>query len=362
MEDWKTVETDIEGIYQEFGSTIKPIHNYLNGSKNYAIATIEHMIGQLSRQDKNDDLLIFLNNSLLDLINIGEENYYQTIRNVHNATGEYDDVEAVISEVCDKFSWNVMSEPEKAVIAEIANMNINEYWWKSDNKKCDYFAMKTLTSLAYEVLKNGLDKFVSSISIAVDTDGVIKKWKLDYVEEKRENIWIDWISLDKIDHYSTIYDVNYGGLTELSRTELASADAYENEYINTEKRIGSYGILVKQYCGVIEQEINQIIKLYNDSNNPNQHLMWNDLKAYVKKNDIQLIGAPFDLSDMLSELHRIRNLAMHGENITKEDFEILDKYRKRQLFEWISWTKLELKGEKFHPTVDELQEKYFDNC
>lgn len=103
---------------------------------------------------------------------------------------------------------------------------------------------------------------------------------------------------------------------ETSIEELASADAYETEHINIDKRFGLYGVLVKQYCGVIEQELNQIITIDNNGKCPLKHLMWNELRVYIRKNIIELPGAPFKLQDLLKDLHSIRNLAMHGERIT----------------------------------------------
>jgi hypothetical protein len=209
--------------------------------------------------------------------------------------------------------------------------------------------------MAYEVLIEEIYKYVSGISMVVNTDGYLDKWRLDYSEEKREHIWFDWKSSDKIDHYITIYDVNCSGLSRNSKLELASADAYEADYIKTEKSLGSYGILVKQYCGVIEQEINSLLMLSGSSD---EHMMWGKLKERVRKKDIQLTGAWFDLYKMLDEIQKIRNLAMHGEEVSEKEFDILRKYRDRQLFEFISWTKLELEGIKHHPTVDEISEKF----
>ncbi|GMQ57190.1 hypothetical protein AN1V17_15850 [Vallitalea sediminicola] len=52
----------------------------------------------------------------------------------------------------------------------------------------------------------------------------------------------------------------------------------------------------------------------------------------------------------------VRNLSSHGERISKVQYETLLYYKKRQLFELISWTKLELTGKKIAPTVDDMIE------
>lgn len=355
---WNDVETDFTDIYSKSGNKIIPKSNFLNGIRSYAVASLEHLIGLLQQKNKNDDLIIYLSRAVITLIENGNKFYFRTIREIDSSFNLYDDVEELIGEIEIEFRNNILSEQEKVVLLELMSMNLAEYTFKSDNVKMDYAAMQTISELAYEVLKVGLQDFTFCLTMKVDTDGVLKKWKADIRDKKYDNIHVEWIAMDKIDHFNTIYETQYNGLSENSKLELASADAYRKEYIETEKTIGSYSMLVKQYCGVIEQELNSMIFLMDPTDGQKKHLMWDALKKYIKKNDIQLLNTPFDLSNMLYDLHYIRNLAMHGEIVSEDKFKVFEKYKDMQLFEHISWTKLELMGQTFSPTVDELISKF----
>lgn len=69
--------------------------------------------------------------------------------------------------------------------------------------------------------------------------------------------------------------------------------------------------------------------------------MWNELKKYIKSNDIQLVGDAFDLFKMFNELHHVRNLVMYGELIQKCDFYKLntgkDNYSRAVIHNIMSW-------------------------
>lgn len=62
----------------------------------------------------------------------------------------------------------------------------------------------------------------------------------------------------------------------------------------------------------------------------------------------------FSLNEILEDLHELRNLSSHGERITEEQYGRVKYYKEHQLFEILSWTKLDLKGEKIEPTVDSM--------
>lgn len=333
-------------------SGIIPRHNYITGLRNYVFATLEQLIGYLSRPSINDDMIKFLCSSLYTVAQRGPERYLEVIREVLGVSNMEERIEDIIKKVNESFQDNVLTPPEALVLSEIATMNYNEYLIKSDYQRCDYGAMLTLSKLAYQIILQGLDKFIRSIDVFVDTDGVLASWQFDYSEEKTENIWIEWIPLDKIDHYYSIYHTTCGGLSDNSMWDLASADSVDEQFEdNDSRKTVSYNMPFKQYCGVIEQEINEIIQLSDIKNKPTKHLMWYEMKEFVRENKIQFIEGTFSFNKMLQDLYWPRNLSSHGEKITKEQYDKLKYYKNRQLFEFISWTKLQLKGEKFAPVL-----------
>ncbi|GAU79926.1 hypothetical protein [Fusibacter sp. 3D3] len=351
MEIWIDTSTEIDKLFKIENDIIIPKDDYLKGIKNYALATLEHLIGELTKDIKNDELIIYLNRTLISIVSMGNDFYFHTIKEINTIYNNYDDVDNLIDYINDNYCDNYLSDTEKQIINEIASMNIFEYMWKSDYVKCDYKAMRTFALLAYEVLVVGLDKYINGISLIVSTDGSIEKWAFHVSEAMCENIFFDWESSDKIDHYSTIYDVNNYGLLKSSVLELASAHAYEDEYLNTEKSKGSYSIPVKQYCGVLEQELNSLLKIKNSAH---KYLMWKDLKNHIRNNNIKLLNYDGDLFKLLKDVHPIRNKAMHGEVITENEYMILRKYVNREIFKAISEEKMDLSNKIIHPTVEEL--------
>lgn len=348
---WMDASTEIDKLYKIENNNIIPKDDYLKGIKNYALATIEHLIGELTREIKNDELIIYLNRTLFTIASKGYEFYFHTIKEIDTLYGNYEDVDKLINFIKDNYQDNFLSDTENQIITEIASMNIFEYRWKSDYVKCDYKAMRTFALLAYEVLIVGVQRYISGITLVVDTDGSIEKWALHVTEAMRENIFFDWESSDKIDHYSTIYDVNNYGLLKSTILELASAHAYEDEYLNTDKSQGSYSIPVKQYCGALEQELNSILKIKDSSH---KHLMWNDLKMHIKNNCVNLQNYHCDLYKVLNEVHPVRNKAMHGEVITENEYLILKKHVDCEIFKAISEEKMDLSNKIIHPTVNEI--------
>ncbi|MCB2295668.1 hypothetical protein LGK95_19515 [Clostridium algoriphilum] len=357
MITWEPINKKIDGIYLDSNNMIVPRHNYLTGSKNYALATLEQLIGHLSRKNINDNMVRFLSTSLLELTEKGESRYYEVIKEVFDMTGSYEEKsDDVIEQVKVKFSKNTLTLPENVVLNEISSMNYNEYLFKSDYEKCDYAAMKTLSMLAYQIILQGLQKYIDSVEIFVATNGEISSWEYSYSDEQSEHIWFKWTSLDKIDYYYSIYEVHCCGLKEDSMLDLASADAVEEQFTTGHNRILSYNMLAKQYCGVIEQEINEIIQLVDSRNKPRKHLMWYEMMMYVRKHNIELISGLFTLNEMLENLYETRNLSSHGEKISKENYDKIKYYKGHQLFELLSWTKLELKGEIIEPSVDSMSD------
>lgn len=79
------------------------------------------------------------------------------------------------------------------------------------------------------------------------------------------------------------------------------------------------------------------------------------MKNLVRKRGINIDFLPYKLYEPLDELYQFRNSSMHGEtDISKEDYEILCKYKNQELFKGLSIKKLELSNTILHPTVDEI--------
>ena len=358
MLNWKPINELIEGEYLDNKFGIIPRHNFITGLKNYVLATLEQLIGNLSRSYINDDMVKFLCSSLYTVAKRGNDRYLEVIREVYKVADIEENIEDIMKIVKENYQNNILTDPEVIVLQEIALMNYNEYLWKSDYQRCDYSAMLTLSRLAHQIILQGLSKYIKSIDVFVDTDGLLSSWKFDYSEKKNENIWIEWIPLDKVDHYYSIYHTNCGGLSDDSMWDLASADSVAEQFENDNgRKVVSYNMPFKQYCGVIEQEINAIIQLSDINNKPAQHLMWYEMKKFVKENKIQFVEGTYSFNKMLQDLYWPRNLSSHGEKITKEQYDKLKYYKDRQLFEFISWTKLQLMGKKFEPVLPEYEER-----
>ena len=354
MLNWKPINELVDGEYLDDKSSIIPRHNFVTGLKNYVLATLEQLMGHLNRPSVNDDMIKFLCSSLYTVAQRGNERYFEVIQEVYEVTNFENNIDALIKRIKKNYQDNILTDPENLVLSEIVSMNYNEYLMKGDFQRCDYSAMLTLSRLAYQIILQGLDKYIESIDIFADTNGLLSSWQYGYAEQKTEHIWIEWNALDKVDHYYSIYHTNCGGLSENSMWDLASADSVDEQFDNDDgRKTVSYNMPFKQYCGVIEQEINEIIQLSDIKNKPKLHLMWNEMKKYVKENDIQFIEGTFTFNKMLQDLHWPRNLSSHGQKITKEQYDKLKYYKDRQLFEFISWTKLQLMGKKFDPVSPE---------
>ena len=61
------------------------------------------------------------------------------------------------------------------------------------------------------------------------------------------------------------------------------------------------------------------------------------MKNLVRKRGINIDFLPYKLYEPLDELYQFRNSSMHGEtDISKEDYEILCKYKNQELFKGLS--------------------------
>ena len=235
--------------------------------------------------------------------------------------------------------------------------NLAEYTMKSNYQTCCYSAMKVFLITTYCILCNNIDFNIGYIDIIVDLDDELEKINVFETEEETNLIIVNWESRNKINDMYTLYKTQYLGLDNFSILELVSADVIEKDYYYKDERFSiAPSILVKQYCSIVEHEINQIIQLLNFSDKPSEHLMWYDMKNYVKKHKIRFEYVHFNLNKLLNEWYSLRNKASHGEKITKDDYEKISKYKIQGLFEAISQKKIELNRIKVEPSINEIAE------
>ena len=175
--------------------------------------------------------------------------------------------------------------------------------------------------------------------------------------EPTDVIIVDWHSSNKINSIYMLYKNQYSGLDKASILDLVSADVIEEDYYYKDERFSiAPSILTKQYCAIIEHEVNEIIQLLNLPNKPQKHLMWRKMKEYVEANSIDLEATDFSLLEVLENLYDLRNKGAHGDVVTKDEYKIVSKYKNLGLFHGISIEKLRLKNGKISPTIDELNE------
>lgn len=346
MITYREIEERCKGMYWDDWEIVTK-HNPYKGEKEFAMCMIANILALLERESINDDFIIKYLQTLIGLSKV-DSNEYDVFLKIMST-----DNNAKINALAGKR----LSKYERKLLAEMMMSNLGEYMMKGEYQSCCYSAMKVFLITTYCILCNDIEFDIESVDIIVDLDDELEKINVFPSEEETEHIMVNWESRNKINDIYTLYKTQYLGLDNFSILELVSADVIAEDYYYKDERFSiAPSILVKQYCSIVESEINQIIQLLNLDDKPNEHLMWNDMKKYVKRNNIELESANFDLNDLLEQWHGLRNKASHGQKISKNEYNKIVKYIMDGLFVSISQKKLDLQGVKLTPSVDEIGE------
>lgn len=337
----------IKGCYIDDGEEILVKHSVYEGEREFALVLIEKCLGLLSRNTVNDNYVIQYLQGLLSLT-IEENAHYESYLNTF---------------VEDREVRRVALEKERLrvqdlrVLKELMSTNMAEYLMKGEYQSCCYSAMTAFFLTMYCILLKKIDFVIGHIDMIADLDDELDCIKIYEAKEQQDFIIVEWHSTNKINSMYMLYKNQFAGLEKESVLDLVAADVIEEDYYYKDERFSiAPSILVKQYCSIIEHEINAIIQLLNLPNKPNRHLMWNKMKIYVKENSIELTSTSYELQEVLEALHDLRNKAAHGEVITKEEYAVVSNFKNLGLFAGISIEKLKLRQGKISPTIDEIQE------
>lgn len=329
------------------GNQIYGKHGCFNGEKDFVLCEIEQIMGLLE-QDKIDDEKVIIYTKDLYCMSKENNNVYEKFLKAISFDAE--DYENGVN----GSTRNLLSTQERRILDEMAGSNYFEYLMKGEYQSCCYSAMKVFLITMYCLLQKNIQFHIYKIEMIVDIDDSLIAINVFEGEEDTIPIIVDWHSTNKINSIYMLYKTQYMGLEKETILDLVSADVIEEDYYLQDERFTiAPSLLVKQYCAIIEHEINALIQLLNYSDKPNGHLMWGNMKAYVKQHQIKISCITEDLDDILTDLHPLRNKAMHGEVISSEEYKIVQKY-KVSLFTGISQEKLMLKNKKIGPSIEEI--------
>lgn len=344
---YQEIHEMLHELYTDDGEKIICKHDPFNGEKSFALCLLGQILALLRRNEINDAFVIQYLQGLLALTH-EEMHHYQN----------YLEVFAPNSEVkATAIKGERLSIQDKRVLAETTKSNLAEYTMKGEYQSCCYSAMLAFAISSYCILCKNIDFHVSNIDIIADLEDEVQSINIGEGEPDKDYIFVDWHSTNKINSIYMLYKAKYPGFSDAIVLDLVAADVIEEDYYFKDERFSiAPSILVKQYCAIIEQEVNEIIQLINLPNKPTKHLMWNKMKIYVTDNGIDLDCASFELKDLLEDLHELRNNAAHGDIITKEEYETVLQYKRNGLFDCLSIQKLALQNITISPSIDEISQ------
>lgn len=351
------IDNYLVNSFEDYGVEICCKTDCFGGEKDYALCTIEKLLGLIQRKNKDDKNIIIYLKNLFSLSRKDSTEYKDFLDIMHENSTNIEVVER-----CEKALSEYKSQPlsfeEKRVLKSLVESNLGEYGFKGEYESCCYSAMSVLLKCLYCILRRNIKiTSISEIELVVDVYDKLLEIKIYEGKVKKDEdapIYVKWESTNKINNIYMLYKTKYIGLDKSSILDLVAADVIEEDYyLNDERFTIAPSILVKQYCGIIEHEVNEIIRLKYFKHKHMDHFMWGRMKNYVKRKHIDL-GCNYALYETLEKLQGLRNAAAHGEVITSDEYKEFNEYR-LGLFEAISIKKLELSGGKINPTIDEIQ-------
>lgn len=344
---YNEIQEIIKNCYHYNGNELIVKHSVYNGEREFALALLENCMGLLSDDEINDKFIIQYLQGLISLT-YPEHKHYECFLNTFVPDNELKE-KALHGEK--------LSRSDREIIRELMNTNIAEYTMKGEYQSCCYSAMLAFFQTAYCILEKRIAYYIKNIDMIADLDDELESIQIYESSEPTEVIIVDWHSSNKINSIYMLYKNQYSGLDKASILDLVSADVIEEDYYYKDERFSiAPSILTKQYCAIIEHEVNELIQLLNLPNKPQRHLMWRKMKEYVKDNNIDFETTDFSLSEVLEDLYDLRNKGAHGDVITKEEYKVISKYKNLGLFDVISIEKLKLRNGKISPTIEELNE------
>jgi len=215
---------------------------------------------------------------------------------------------------------------------EILNKNIEDYKNSTqvETKKYSKNVEEAVEILlkTYNNLENSLeDKQNYQLAQMEELYGLFKKEKINFGE---------------INNAIAKYVQECTGFSKDSIDSLATAVSQEMLSDYSLHHI-TYGGLTSHYTGIFEQEMRIIISL-NKRSPKAENLMWNQICAYLRNNEISILTDYIpDFYRYMVELQTIRNKAAHGETVSREEFEKVKQLAmEKRAFYYMSQAKLKL--------------------
>lgn len=111
-------------------------------------------------------------------------------------------------------------------------------------------------------IREKIDFHIKHIDMIADLDDELDSIQIYESSDPIDVIIVDWHSSNKINSIYMLYKNQYSGLDKSSILDLVSADVIEEDYYYKDERFSiAPSILTKQYCAIIEHEVNEIIQL-----------------------------------------------------------------------------------------------------